>query len=189
VLIAALLAAAPMPAVFGLQLDEPISLPACRPHMITPTLPSPDMYDENQPQTCQAPAKDSPYWYYPQGSVFFPVEKMPAIMSHTEMTTFVIDGKLEGMSFATLSPDVGDEIIRQLGEKFGKPTFVGEDMPNRRARFTPARQARWEIAGLRVEYHNMGENPAYGWVRIETDKARLMREHKQGSEEQQRTPL
>jgi hypothetical protein len=187
-MIAALLAAAQLPAVLGLQLGAPISLPTCKPRMIF-NQPAPDLYLEDQPQTCQTPVKIVASWYYPQGSVIFPIAKMPEIMGYQEATTFVVDGNLEGLSFTTLGPSVTDGIIRQLSDKFGKPTFVGEDDPNPRAHFTSARQARWEATGYWVEYHNMGVDAANGWVRIETDKARAMREQKRQAEHQERTPL
>jgi len=187
-MIAALLAAAQLPSVFGLQLGAPVSLPTCQPEMIYDQ-PSTDLYKEDQPQTCQTPVKTNAIWYYPQGKVIFPIKSMPEIMGYQEVTTFVIDGKVEGLSFATLGPSVDDQIIRRLSDKFGKPTFVGEDAGNPRARFIAAKQARWEAAGYWVEYHNMTQDAANGWVRIETDKARAMREQKQQSEQQQRVPL
>lgn len=183
-LIAMLLAAAELPAIFGLQLGAPVALPECR-HRES----SSNLYEENPAVICRTPVTTFETWHYPQGSVIFPIDKVPLLAANSEVTTFVIDGKLEGLTFPTHGPDVTDAIIQQLTEKFGRPTYVGDDVSNGGFNSFPPKQARWESPGLFVEYHNMTRNKHYGWVRIETAKAKATREQHEHAQAQQRVPL
>jgi hypothetical protein len=77
----------------------------------------------------------------------------------------------------------------QLTQKFGVPTRQRSETVRLRLSAYPSVHAWWLREGYRVEYQAIGGNINFGWVRVETDKARTIREAEERAIEAKRTPL
>ena len=110
--------------VFGLPLGEPLSIPLCKHRLLPDGTVMERLYEENPAQTCYEPdiqLRDAPWR---RGSVDFPLAKAPLILHENGGLTLMVDGKLEGLRFDTLSYGNTEGIIDELRKKFGPPTSV-----------------------------------------------------------------
>lgn len=177
--------AAALPAIFGLQLGAEVDLPECERMAVqypTPGLKPP--YLNVTEKTCQMLPDASGY-----GEVLFPVKAMPLITASPDMITLLSGGELQSVWAATLSHNNSDEIIRELSAKFGVPSVRAPETIEIQHIDVPSVYAIWRRDGYTVEYHAIGGNIDYGWVRVETDRAKSLREARDKAADAQRTPL
>ena len=188
-MIALIALAAALPTVFGIPLGDVVALPECAHARISADRLSSDLYDPSQTTLCQQipGVEHSPIPN--EGGIVFPLAEMPIILSFPKMTTIVIDKKIEAIRADTLSFNSSPAIIDQLTEKFGPPSEKRPETIRVGLAAYPSVRVLWIRDGYRVEYSAIGGSLNYGWVRVETDKARAIREAEERAVEAKRTPL
>lgn len=188
-MIALIALAATLPAVFGIQLGAPVALPECARAEIAHGVLSPDLYAQGQAVLCEQRPGVQYHADPHQGGIVFPTAQMPLILGFPTIATIILDGKLEAIRADTLGLSQADAIMDQLKQKFGPPTETADETVYIRKFPWLSVRALWIRDGYRVEYHGIGGNRSYGWVRVETEKARAVREAEEHAAEPQRTPL
>jgi hypothetical protein len=174
--------AEPLPTVFGFQLGAPIVLPECE-------RGTSGRYSMDQSQTCERKPGESPKRPN-SGFIDFLPSKMPTIVGFNWVTTTVIDGKLEALSAQTLKYTVAEGVIDELTRKFGTPTSRENETVDVDSVPFPSIHVTWDRPGYSVDYHSVNDrNIKYGILRVETNKARALREQQDAAQTENRTPL
>jgi hypothetical protein len=175
--------------VFGLELGKPVSLPNCNYKTLPGGTVSKYTFENDPINACHEPdiqLSDAPWR---RGYVNFPVAKTPLILPINGGFTLVVDGKLEGLRFSTLSYANTDAIMRELTTKFGRPTSVTNTVSTVSGIAVPARWAEWKLPDLYVSYRNIDTDMKYGFLEIETPVMRALRLAHEQQQEKQRQAL
>ena len=175
--------------VFGLPLGEPLSIPLCKHRLLPDGTVMDRLYEENPAQTCYEPdiqLRDAPWR---RGSVDFPLAKAPLILHENGGLTLMVDGKLEGLRFDTLSYGNTEGIIDELRKKFGPPTSVTHITATPNGVPIPAIDAEWQLPNLYVSYINIKNSVEYGFLEIRTPTMQRLEKALDKSREEQRTAL
>jgi hypothetical protein len=176
-------------AVFGLELGKPPSIPVCQHKILSGGLVSQFTYENDPAETRYEPDRQITDTPWRRGSVNFPLKRMPLILHENTGFTLIINGRIEGLQFDTLSYGNTNGIISELTAKFGKPTSVTRFIANPEGIPIPATHAEWKLPGLYVSYRNIDSSVEFGYLLIETWVMQaLRRSHEQG-QAQQRTKL
>lgn len=185
--VAAAASSTPM-TVFGLTLGQPLTIPECRRARLPDGRLSELVYEREPGQTCfepDTPVKGRPWR---RGSLDFPLDRIPTIMSGNSCYTLMIEGRLEGLDLDTPGPANAKEIIRQLSVKFGKAVVMA-DTVSIDGIPVPSTHARWHVNGVSVQYDSVGPGVSRGTLLIQTDKLRALREASDRANAESRTPL
>jgi len=173
-------------AVFGIQLGDPLDIPACQMFQIGGTGPS----------TCQATLVDQiaeMAWGMGGGSaapatvktVYLGVDECPSWVNQCTLVVTLYDGKVGAVGVFTKGPGVDGEVQRVLAEKYGSWTYVQmgtitANDPDKADRKAVSRF--WELPGLYVQYQPIWSDAdgtvsdiREGLIRVESETARTLR--------------
>lgn len=175
--------------VFGTELGKPPPLPTCKKKVYPGGRVSDFIYEDDPAETCYEPASDVSNAPWQRGSVNFPLQKMPLILSFNSGFTLLISGRIEGLRFSTLGYGNTDAIIAELTVKFGLPTLVTETTSTVSGISVPATHAEWELPNLYVSYLNVDREIEHGVLRIETPVMQELRRRYEQERSAQRTAL
>jgi hypothetical protein len=165
--------------VFGIELHQALAFPECKRETIvlskdaqkwTHQKPGEEewFYDTIQPKTCvepefgdkpqlsagtmthrgnQAKPIDSPSWW----AVVFPIGRSPEMVSRDQLSTFMVDGKVEAIGFKTAPND--ERVIAALAKKYGEPAGSStRELQNGFGARSVVTFATWEHDGLLIRY-------------------------------------
>lgn len=175
--------------VFGLELGKPITIPMCKHKVLPGGLVSQFTYEDDPAEACYEPdiqLSDAPWR---RGSVNFPLKRAPRIVVGSSGFTLIVDGKLEGLRFDTLSYTVTDGVISELSEKFGRPTSVTRFTATPSGIPVPATHAEWRLPNLYVSYRSIDRSMESGTLLIETPVMQGVRRTHLEAQDAQRTKL
>jgi hypothetical protein len=136
--------------VFGFELGRPLVLPECKYEPLYPGSKT-KRYDIVQPVTCSKEDLTN-YAGWPVRRVQFTSAETSSIAPYG-FTTLEKDGLLLGMEFGTRGIELQNYILRQLTEKFGKPTSLStESVGNKFGARFEAVTAIWSGGAIDVSY-------------------------------------
>jgi len=161
--------------VYGIELGQPVALPACKHKTLPNGQPSQYIYEDDPAETCHEPEiqlRDAPWQ---RGSVNFPLRKQPLISAFNSGFTLIIDGKVEGLQFSTRGDANTNAIINELSTKFGRPTSISKTTSTVAGIAVPAVHTEWDLESLYVSYLNIHREIGYGLLEIETPKMQAVR--------------
>ena len=175
--------------IFGMQLGEPISIPECPRRRRSDGTLSDITYERSPPNVCferDIQLRDAPWR---RGAITFPTDRIPLIMSGASGFTIIINGRLEGVEIQTLGHAHADGIIRELTEKFGRPTSVEADSEIIHGITVPSTTAIWRRPQGLIEYRSVDGDLEHGYLRIMTATYAALRAAHQRSQAEAHTPL
>ena len=176
-------------AVFGIEVGQPVHLPECSLHRFEGGATFPEMYEQIQAVMCyerDIQPRDAPWR---RGWIEFPPQQAPLILHGHMISYFVVDGLVAGLHAETLDRTNTDAIMRELTEKFGRPTSVENGSRAIEGIEVPLRVARWRLPWALVEYRNVGEEISFGTLMVMTPAFERLRDAHDRADLQARTPL
>ena len=175
--------------IFGLELGKPATTAQCKLKTYADGSKSEFVYEDDPAEICIEPdiqLRDAPWR---RGSVNFPLKRIPLIVHGSSGFTLVVEGKLEGLQFDTMSYAHQDAIIQELTAKFGRPTSVHRVTATPHGIPIPATEAEWQLPDLYVRYESVGYSVDYGGLWIETPVMQAVRRKFEAHNRAQRPKL
>lgn len=123
-------------------------------------------------------------------TIKFPYSDSPQMVKGSGVSAIVLDGKLEGVSFATSGVTDADDVIASLKEKYGKPlNFIPRKVQNRMGASFDTFIAGWTFDNLDVSFYSVMLNLDEGKVIIDTKKGGAWRKKQLDELNKDKRPL
>lgn len=122
--------------------------------------------------------------------VKFPFSDSPRIVKGSSVSAIILDGKLEGVSFATSGISDADDVLTTLKEKYGKPlSYIPRKVQNRMGASFDAFIAGWTFDNLDVSFFSVMTTLDSGEVIIDTKKGGAWRKKQMEELTKDKRPL
>lgn len=160
--------------VFGIEIGAPIALQECSYKQVKAVQMK--LYEGRQTNTCVQDASTLKGYGEPVRRIVFSEAEAPAIVKHNRLFVIEKDGALSGIHFLTPGLAAQELVLKQLSDKYGKPTSLSRYMAETAAVPIPAISATWDLGGLLVKFEGASGGVEYGEVFIDAPAARQLRE-------------
>jgi hypothetical protein len=170
--------------VFGIALGQPLTIPECKRN-------NQGGYEMFHIKTMCALRKDaSKVFDGTDIDIWFPSDKAPDIVREEHFTVWVLQGKVEGVLFATSGVDDQKQVLAQLITKYGNPHELKKRiLQNAFGAQYEGYNASWSFPDLYISFTSPTSDIRWGGVEIATPLYKARRDEWSRKEQESRSKL